>query len=65
MNRRRPFGAHHSHYQPRRPDGTFISYERAGRRLGRYAVATGHRVLVAGAGIQFRRASERMNAPRQ
>ena len=63
MNFNEPFGVHHSHYQPRRADGTFISYERAGRRLGRHAVSTGHTVVVAGYGVRFRRAAPAISGP--
>lgn len=56
MNWNDSFGLHHSHYQPRRADGTFISYAQAGRLLGRHAVATGHRVVVSRYGVRFRRA---------
>lgn len=46
MSRQRPYGSHHSHYQPRRGDGTFISYELSGRQLGRSATSRGRRVVV-------------------
>lgn len=53
MNRQRPLGTHHSHYQPRRADGAFVSYEQAGRRLGQHAVLRGQRVVVTSRSVRF------------
>lgn len=39
MSRTLPLGTHHSHFQPRHPDGTFVSYEELGRRLSGQALA--------------------------
>jgi hypothetical protein len=52
MFHRPPFGAHHSHFQPRHADGTFVSYAQAGRRLGQLAVSTRQRIIVTERRIQ-------------
>ena len=46
MSRRRQFGTHHCHFQPRDATGAFISYQRAGRSLGREAVAARTHVVL-------------------
>lgn len=46
MSHHHVFGAHHSHFQPRHADGTFVSYAQAGRRLGQVAVSSQQRIVV-------------------
>ncbi|GAA2736068.1 hypothetical protein GCM10009867_19880 [Pedococcus aerophilus] len=53
MTHERPHGTHHSHSQPRRGNGMFISYDTAGRSLGRLATSHGRRVVVAGASVRL------------
>lgn len=53
MSRQRPHGSHLSHNQPRRGDGTFISYELSGRQLGRDATSRGRRVVVTSRSVRL------------
>jgi hypothetical protein len=50
------FGTHHSHDQPRRGDGTLVSYEQAGRHLGHRAVAERCVVVIAPGTLRIERA---------
>jgi hypothetical protein len=47
MSSTRPLGSHHSHRQPRRPNGEFVRYEDSGREAAHAALRSGRRLVIS------------------